>query len=60
MSMLVSAGANLGGTDVEGFASLAVKRALLREDSAALKIWEKAGVRIPDREQQQSKDSVDP
>lgn len=58
--MLVSAGANLGGTDVEGFASLAVKRALFREDSTALKIWEKAGVRIPDREQQQSKDSVDP
>ncbi|KAH9005330.1 L-asparaginase [Lactarius hatsudake] len=52
VSMLVSAGANLGGADVEGFASLAIKKALFREDSAALKIWEKAGVRIPDRQQQ--------
>jgi lysophospholipase len=60
VSMLVSAGANLGGADVEGFASLAVKRALFREDSAALKMWEKAGVRIPDRQQQQSRDSMDP
>jgi len=60
VSMLVSAGANLGGADVEGFASLAVKRALFREDDAALKIWKKAGIRIPDREQQQSRDSMDP
>lgn len=60
MSMLVSAGANLGGADVEGFASLAVKMAHVREDNVALKIWEKAGIRIPDRQQQQSRDSVDP
>jgi hypothetical protein len=60
VSMLVSAGANLGGADVEGFASLAVKMALVREDSVALKIWEKAGIRIPDRQQQQSRDSEDP
>ena len=58
--MLVSAGANLGGADVEGFASLAVKMALVREDSAALKIWEKAGIRIPDRRQQESRDSMGP
>ena len=60
VSMLVSAGANLGGADVEGFASLAVKMALVREDSVALKIWEKAGIRIPDRQQQQSRDSMGP
>ncbi len=60
VSMLVSAGANLGGADVEGFASLAVKKAHFREDSAALKIWEKAGIRVPDRQQQQSRDSMDP
>ena len=58
MSALVSAGANLGGADVEGFAPLAAKVALLREDHAALKIWEKAGVPIPDRQQQQSKENV--
>jgi len=58
--MLVSAGANLGGADVEGFASLAVKKAHFREDSVALKIWEKAGIRVPDRQQQQSRDSMDP
>ncbi|KAI0256870.1 L-asparaginase [Lactifluus subvellereus] len=60
VSMLVSAGANLGGADVEGFASLAVKMALLREDRTALNTWEKAGVRIPDRKQQQSRDDVKP
>ena len=60
MSMLVSAGANLGGADVEGFASLAVKMALVREDGVALKIWEKAGIRIPDRQQQQNRDSMGP
>jgi hypothetical protein len=32
----------------------------VREDSVALKIWEKAGIRIPDRQQQQSRDSIDP
>lgn len=48
MSTLVSAGGSLGGADGEGFARLAVKMALLREDRAALNIWEKAGIRIPD------------
>jgi 60kDa lysophospholipase len=62
VSTLVLAGANLGGADVEGPASLAVKLALLREDRAALKIWEKAGIRIPDRrqQQQQSGEVVEP
>jgi len=56
---LVSAGANLGGADLEEFAPLAAKMALLREDHAALNIWEKAGIPIPDRQQQQqSKDNV--
>jgi hypothetical protein len=55
---LVSAGANLGGADLEEFAPLAAKMALLREDDAALNIWEKAGIPIPDRQQQQSKDNV--
>jgi lysophospholipase len=58
VSTLVTAGANLGGADVEGFAHLAMKMALLREDHAALNIWEKAGIPIPDRQQQQSKDDV--
>lgn len=58
MSTLVSAGANLGGADLEEFAPLAARMALLREDHAALKIWEKAGIPIPDRQQQQSKDNV--
>ncbi|KAH9981132.1 asparaginase-domain-containing protein [Lactifluus volemus] len=59
VSTLVLAGANLGGADVEGPASLAVKLALLREDRAALKIWEKAGIRIPDRRQQQQQSGED-
>jgi 60kDa lysophospholipase len=62
VSLLVSAGANLGGADIEGPASLAIKMALLRNDSAALNIWRKAGIHIPDpdREQQQSRDDVEP
>lgn len=57
MSTLVSAGANLGWADLEGFAPLAAKMAL-REDHAALNIWEKAGIPIPGRQQQQSEDNV--
>jgi len=60
VSTLVSAGANLGGADLEGgFAPLAVKMALLREDRAALDIWEKAGIPKQDRQQQHSKDDDD-
>ena len=44
--------------DLEEFAPLAARMALLREDHAALKIWEKAGIPISDRQQQQSKDNV--
>jgi len=55
---LISAGANLGGADVEGFAPLAVKMALLRGDRAALDVWEKAGIPIPDRQQQESEEEV--
>lgn len=58
VSTLVSAGANLSGADFEGFAPLGVKMALLREDHAALDIWEKAGVPIPDRQQKESKEDV--
>ncbi|KAH9966835.1 L-asparaginase [Russula dissimulans] len=59
VSTLVSAGANLGGADLEGFAPLAVKMALLREDRAALDIWEKAGIPNQDRQQRHSKDDDD-
>jgi 60kDa lysophospholipase len=60
VSTLVSAGANLGGADVEGPASIAIKRALLRDDRVALNIWRKAGIRIPDLEQQESRDDEEP
>ena len=55
---LVSAGANLSGADLEGFAPLGVKMALLREDHTALNIWEKAGIPIPDRQQEEIKEDV--
>jgi len=48
VNTLVTAGANLGGADLEEFAPLAAKMALLREDHAALNIWKKAGIPIPD------------
>ena len=58
VSTLISAGANLSGADLEGFAPLGVKMALLREDHAALEIWKKAGIPIPDRQQGESNKDV--
>ncbi|KAI0311602.1 L-asparaginase [Amylostereum chailletii] len=40
---LVSAGANLGGADVDGFAALATKAAMINSDEYARRIWHKAG-----------------
>lgn len=44
---LMKAGANLGGSDIEGgFAALAMKKAARVGDQTSLRIWEKAGEHI--------------
>ncbi len=44
VELLVKAGANLGGADVEGgFVALAVRKATLARDERALRVWGKAG-----------------
>ena len=41
----MKAGANLGGSDIEGgFASLIANKAVRAQDERALRIWMKAGV----------------
>jgi len=45
---LVKVGANLGGSDLDGgFAMLAVQNALRARDQNAIRIWAKAGMKIP-------------
>lgn len=47
VELLVSAGANLGGSDVEGgFADIAVKKALRHGDEGAIEVWQKSGICI--------------
>ncbi|TFY82988.1 hypothetical protein EWM64_g1025 [Hericium alpestre] len=51
VSMLIKAGASLGGVDVEGgYASLAVRKAVLSGDERALKIWKSAGIDTSSRQ----------
>jgi len=48
VDLLVKAGANLGGSDLEGgFVDLAVKRASLSGDQRRLNAWSKTGIKIP-------------
>jgi lysophospholipase len=45
---LVKVGANLGGSDLDGgFAMLAVQNALRARDQNAIRIWAKAGMKMP-------------
>jgi len=45
---LVKVGANLGGSDLDGgFAMLAVQNALHARDQNAIRIWAKAGMKMP-------------
>ncbi|CDO77646.1 hypothetical protein BN946_scf184963.g3 [Trametes cinnabarina] len=47
VDLLVRAGANLGGADVEGgFVALAVQKATHARDELALRIWKKAGADV--------------
>ena len=47
VEILRQAGANLGGSDVEGgYAALEVTKAAQRADTASLEIWQKAGLNM--------------
>lgn len=47
VDVLVRAGANLGGADIDGgYVALSVKKARLAMDEQALRVWEKAGARM--------------
>ncbi|KAF9653069.1 asparaginase-domain-containing protein [Thelephora ganbajun] len=44
---LVSAGANLGGSDVEGgFADVAIRKALRHGDEGTIQVWQKSGISL--------------
>lgn len=47
MDSLVRAGANLGGSDIEGgFADVAIKKALQHGDEGAIQVWQKSGTSL--------------
>ena len=50
VDVLVKAGANLGGSDVEsGFVPLIVQKAALAQDERAVRIWQKAGADVSEK-----------
>ena len=45
MDLLVSAGANLGGSDVEGgFAEVVIEKAIRHGDDEAIQVWQRSGI----------------
>lgn len=45
VDLLVSAGANLGGSDIEGgFVGVVVNKAIRNGDEEAMQMWQKSGV----------------
>lgn len=47
VDLLVSVGANLGGSDVEGgFTGVAIEKALQHGDEWAMQLWQKSGIRL--------------
>ena len=47
VDLLVRAGANLGGSDIEGgFADVVVKKALRHGDEWAIQVWQRSGISL--------------
>lgn len=47
VDLLVSAGANLGGSDVEGgFTDVVIEKALRHGDEWAIQVWRKSGISL--------------
>jgi lysophospholipase len=45
VDLLVSAGANLGGSDIEGgFANVAIEKAIRHGDERAMQMWQRSGI----------------
>ncbi|KAA1469340.1 L-asparaginase [Dentipellis sp. KUC8613] len=59
VAILVKAGADLGGADVEGgYVTLAIKKAVLSADEQAIKIWDATGIKVSSGDQEGSKDII--
>jgi lysophospholipase len=49
VDLLISAGANLGGSDIEGgFANVAIEKAIHHGDERAIQVWKRSGI-TPDK-----------
>lgn len=47
VDLLVSAGANLGGSDIEGgFVDVVIEKALRHGDERAIQMWQKSGISL--------------
>ena len=47
VDLLVSVGANLGGSDIEGgFTEVAIKKALRHGDERAIQVWKRSGISL--------------
>jgi len=47
VDILVSAGANLGGSDIEGgFVDVVVEKALRHGDERVIRMWQKSGISL--------------
>lgn len=50
VDLLVSAGANLGGSDIEGgFAGVAIEKAIRHGDEGAIQVWQRSGISVEKR-----------
>ena len=50
VDLLVTAGANLGGSDIEGgFADIAIKNAIRHGDEGAMQVWKKSGINLDNK-----------
>lgn len=47
VDLLVSVGANLGGSDIEGgFADVVVENAIRHGDEGAIQVWQRSGISL--------------
>jgi lysophospholipase len=50
VDLLVRAGANLGGSDIEGgFADIAIRKAIQYGDEGAMQVWQKSGISLENK-----------
>jgi len=50
VDLLVSVGANLGGSDIEGgFTDVAIKKAFRHGDESAIQVWQRSGISLHEK-----------